>query len=63
MLKVSDLLHIDLLSSAGAMGWAMGAQFVPEMANLVSYQVAFAFAGVAFIRWIGNIRKRKRASP
>jgi hypothetical protein len=59
MIKTSDLFHLDLLSSAGATCWAMGAQFVPEMANLVSYPAAFAFAAVAFTRWVANIRKRQ----
>jgi dienelactone hydrolase len=58
VVKLKDFLHVDLLSSAGALGWAMGAQFVSEMANLVDYRAAFAFAGVAFVRWMTNIRKR-----
>jgi hypothetical protein len=55
--KVKDLLHVDLLVSAGAVGWAMGAQFVPEMANLVSYQAAFTFAALAFGRWLLYVRR------
>jgi hypothetical protein len=60
MIKPSHLLHIDFLSAAGALAWAIAAQDIAQLQALVDYKVAFGFSGVAFGRWLMAVRRAGR---
>jgi len=58
MLKLKSFAHVDFLGGAAAAGWAVGAQYVQELNNIVSWEAAAAFAVLALGRWVGNLRKK-----
>ncbi len=63
-LKLKDFTHVDFVVAVGALSWAIAAQyehpFGLALANLIDYKAAFAGTGIAFVRWLNDVRKDKR---
>ena len=59
-LELKHFTHVDFIVALVAMAWAIASQDVEQLGELVNHKAAFAFAAVAFVRWLNDVRKDKR---
>lgn len=55
-------IKVDFLAAAGAFGWAVAAQHVESLHNIVSWEAAAAFGLAAAGRWYLSVRGAESSS-
>lgn len=58
-IKAKDFIRIDFLAAVTMLAWAITAQYVPALNNLMSYEFAFGSLLPTLTRWQVEIRKDK----